>query len=185
MSAKAQWSIVTGVVAAIAVAVVIGASTMSSSLQPIEAGSKAPEFHAVQMAANGATPARSLADYKGQVVLLNVWATWCDPCRDEMPSMESLYKDLGPQGLKVVAVSIDNPGMEAPIRDFVKAFNLSFDVLYDQSGKIRDAYQTAGVPETFIIGRDGTVRKRVFAATDWNAESQKALLRQLLAEKGS
>jgi cytochrome c biogenesis protein CcmG/thiol:disulfide interchange protein DsbE len=185
MNAKAQWSIVTGVVAATVVAVVIGASSMSSSLQPIQAGSQAPEFRAVQVAADGTMPARTLADYKGQVVLLNIWATWCDPCREEMPSIERLYKDLGPQGLKVIAVSIDNPGMEAPIRDFVKSFKLSFDVLYDQSGKIRDDYQTAGVPETFIIGRDGTVRKRVFAATDWNAESQKVLLRQLLAEKGS
>ncbi len=184
MSAKTQWAIVSGIVAAVAVAVVIGASTMSTSLKPIEAGTKAPEFHAVLMAANGTTPAKTLADYKGQVVLLNLWATWCDPCRDEMPGIEALYRELGPQGLKVLAVSVDNPGMEAPIRDFVKAFNLTFDVLYDASGKIRDDYQTAGVPETFVIGRDGTVRKRVFAATDWNTEPQKALLRQLLAEKG-
>ena len=90
MSSKAQWSIVTGVVAAIAVAVVIGASSMSSSLQPIEAGSKAPEFHAVQIAANGATPTKTLADYRGQVVLLNVWATWCDPCREEFPDLVKL-----------------------------------------------------------------------------------------------
>ena len=150
----------------------------------MQAVSQNPAFQRL-IASGSLRPTKTLADYRGQVVLLNVWATWCDPCREEMPSIELLHKALGPQGLKVVAVSIDNPGMEAPIREFVKAFNLTFDILYDQSGKIRDAYQTAGVPETFIIGRDGTVRKRVFAATDWNAESQKALLRQLLAEKGS
>ena len=128
---------------------------------------------------------KSLADYKGQVVLLNLWATWCGPCRSEMPSLERLQQELGPKGLKIVAVSVDNPGMEDAIRDFRKEFGLTFEILYAPDGKIRDDYQATGFPETFIIGRDGVLRKRVIAATDWSAEPQKALLRQLLAEPGS
>jgi peroxiredoxin len=96
--------------------------------------------------------------------------------------MERLQQEMGSQGLRIVAVSIDNPGMERAIRDFANELGLHFEILYDADGKIRDDYQSTGVPETFIIGKDGVIRKRVIAATDWSAESQKALLRQLLAE---
>jgi cytochrome c biogenesis protein CcmG, thiol:disulfide interchange protein DsbE len=102
-----------------------------------------------------------------------------------MPSLEKLQRALGPKGLKIVAVSVDNPGMESAIRDFTKELGLTFEVLYAPDGKIRDDYQATGFPETFIIGRDGIIRKRVIAATDWSAEPQQALLRELLAEPGS
>ena len=96
--------------------------------------------------------------------------------------MERLQQEMGPQGLRIVAVSIDNPGMEGAIRDFAKELGLHFEILYDATSKIRDDYQSNGVPETFIIGRDGVIRKRVIAAADWNAEPEKALIRALLAE---
>ena len=102
-----------------------------------------------------------------------------------MPSMQRLHSDLGPQGLKIVAVSVDQPGMEQAIRDFTKEFGLTFDVLYDATQNIQLQYVTSGVPETFVIGRDGVIRKRISGGTDWNAESQKALIRQLLAEPAS
>jgi len=158
---------------------------IGGGIAPVEAGSAAPQFRAVTTTPGAPVTPKSLADYKGQVVVLNLWATWCGPCRSEMPSLEKLYQELGPKGLKVVAVSIDNPGMEEAIRDFKKEFGLTFDVLYAPDGKIQYDYQATGYPETFIIGRDGVIRKRVIAATDWNAEPQKALLRQLLAEPGS
>jgi peroxiredoxin len=72
--------------------------------------------------------------------------------------------------------------MEQAIRDFAKELGLDFEILYDATGRIRDDYQSTGVPETFVIGKDGVIRKRVIAATDWDTESQKALFRQLLAE---
>lgn len=187
MNGKRQWALVGGIVAAAAVAVAIGVNVLGGELAHVEAGTKAPDFRAIPVALDAAhgvlaAGAKSLADYKGQVVLLNIWATWCVPCRSEMPSIERLQQEMGPQGLKIVAVSIDNPGMEPAIRDFAKELGLHFEILYDATGKIRDDYQSSGVPETFIIGRDGIIRKRVIAATDWNAESQKALLRQLLTE---
>jgi cytochrome c biogenesis protein CcmG/thiol:disulfide interchange protein DsbE len=184
MSARRQWIIVGGVVAVAAAALVVGPRMMGDQLAQVEAGSKAPEFHALRVARDAAVPSepRTLASYKGQVVLLNIWATWCNPCRAEMPSIEQLQKALGPEGLKIIAVSVDNPGMEDAIRAFTKEYGLSFEILYDAQGNIRNDYQTTGVPETFLIGKDGVIRKRVIAATDWNAEPQRALIRQLLSE---
>jgi thiol-disulfide isomerase/thioredoxin len=188
MSGARQWALVGGIVAVAAGAVVIATRVLGGDLAQVAAGSKAPDFRAVPVAVGsrhgaGAAPApKSLADYRGQVVLLNIWATWCVPCRSEMPSIERLQQDMGPQGLKIVAVSIDNPGMEDAIRDFVKELGLHFEILYDATSKIRDDYQSNGVPETFLIGRDGVIRQRVIAATDWSAESEKGLIRTLLAE---
>jgi peroxiredoxin len=187
MSGARQWTLVGGIVVVAAVAAVITTKFFAGDLAQVEAGTRAPDFRAVPVvlsAAHGAASAgqKSIADYKGQVVLLNIWATWCTPCRSEMPSLERLNREMRSEGLRIVAVSIDNPGMEQPIRDFAKELGLDFEILYDATGKIRDDYQSSGVPETFIIGRDGIIRKRVIAATDWSTESQKALLRQLLAE---
>ena len=187
MSGARQWAIVGGVVAATVAAIAIAARLLGGGLAHVEAGSNAPDFRAVPVTlqarhSTSAIAPKSLADYRGQVVLLNIWATWCVPCRSEMPSMERLQREMGPQGLKIVAVSIDNPGMEDAIRDFANELGLHFEILYDATSKIRDDYQSNGVPETFIIGKDGVIRKRVIAAADWSAEPEKALIRALLAE---
>ena len=128
-----------------------------------------------------ATIARSIADYRGKAVLLNLWATWCGPCREEMPRIQRLQEELGPQGLAIVAVSIDNPGMADAIRDFRKELGLSFEILYDESGAIRDAYQSTGVPETFLIDKQGVIRRRLIGAS-WTADDQRPLLKELIAE---
>ena len=184
MSGKRQWIVVAVIVAASAAALAVAARVMSGRLEAVEAGARAPDFHAVQIALNGSAPPlpRTMADYRGKVVLLNIWATWCNPCRAEMPRMQRLQEELGPQGLAIVAVSIDNPGMETAIREFAEELHLRFDILYDAAGGIRTDYQTTGAPETFIIGKDGVIRKRVIGAADWSAEPQKALLRRLLAD---
>lgn len=185
MTARAQWALVGGIVAAVAVGLLFATNVIGGGIAPVEAGSAAPPFTARTVDAGAPIREKTLADYKGQVVVLNLWATWCGPCRYEMPSLEKLEHDLGPKGLKIVAVSVDNPGMESAIRDFRKELGLTFEILYAPDGKIRDDYQATGFPETFIIGRDGVIRKRVIAATDWSAEPQQALLRELLAEPGS
>ena len=93
-----------------------------------------------------------------------------------------LYTALGPKGLKIVAVSIDTEGKEQDIHDFAKQFGLTFDVLHDASGAIQDIYRTAGVPETMVIARDGTIRRKWTGADDWNSADNRTLLAQLLAE---
>jgi len=181
MTGRAQW----GMVAAIVVIAggALAWATMGADRSRIVApGSPAPDFHAQTVPAPPATPiARSLASYHGKAVLLNIWATWCGPCREEMPRIERLHKELGSDGLVVVAVSIDNPGMADAIRDFRNEMGLSFEILYDESSRIRDDYQTTGVPETFLIDKQGVIRRRLIGAT-WTVDDQRALIRELIAE---
>lgn len=110
-----------------------------------------------------------LAELRGEVVILNVWATWCNPCRREMPALERLARELGPEGLRVVAVSIDQAGAEREIRDFVAEYGLSFTVLHDPQQRVTRAFRTIGVPETFLIGRDGTLLKHWIGRIDPNS----------------
>ena len=95
--------------------------------------------------------------------------------------MQALYRDFGPRGFKIVAVSVDDAGAEQKIRDFVREFGLTFDVLHDPAGAIQKTYATTGVPETFVIGADGVVRKKAYAQ-DWNSPENRALIARLLDE---
>ncbi len=182
MTARQQWSIVAAIVVVLGGALFIASRVLGDQLYPVSVGSRAPDFRAATVDSIPRT--QTLADYKGQVVLLNVWGTFCVPCRDEMPAIEKLHQALGPQGLKVVAISMDDPGFEQKIRDFAKQYSLTFQILYDPSGKVVNDYQTTGVPETFVIARDGIIRKKVIGASDWNSEGNRALIAQLLAERG-
>ncbi|MDQ2768083.1 MAG: TlpA family protein disulfide reductase [Gemmatimonadota bacterium] len=182
MTARQQWSLVGGIVAVLAIALFAASRLLGDQLYPVSVGSKAPPFAATTLDSTPRT--QTLADYKGQVVLLNIWGTFCLPCRDEMPAIEKLHQAMAAQGLKVVAVSMDDPGFEDKIRAFEKEFGLTFQILYDPSGKITNDYQTTGVPETFIIARDGVIRKKVIGAADWSSATNRALITQLLAEPG-
>ena len=182
MSARKQWYIVGGVVVVIAVALYAAVRVFGGDLFPVAPGSKAPDFRATTMDA-GPVKTKNITDYRGQVVLLNMWATWCGPCKQEMPGIEALHRSLGPQGLRVVAVSVDDPGLDDAIRKFVADYKLSFEILHEGSGKIEHDYQTSGIPETFLIGKDGVIRKRVIGAAQWNSEANVSLVRGLLAEE--
>ena len=181
MTVKQQWSIVALVVLVLGGGLFAATRILGDELFPVSVGSRAPSFRAQTL--DAAPAQRTLADYRGQVVLLNVWATWCAPCRVEMPSIEELQRAMGPKGLRIVAVSIDQPGQEQTIRDFVREYGLTFDVLHDGSGDINKRYQTTGVPETFVIGRDGTIRKKEIGPRNWNSEANQTLFAQLLAER--
>jgi cytochrome c biogenesis protein CcmG/thiol:disulfide interchange protein DsbE len=182
MTARGQWTVVLAVIAALALGLWGATHFLDDELRHVSVGSEAPEFTAVTLDAKPAP--RTLADYKGRVVLLNVWATWCPPCRQEMPSIEALYRDFAPRGFEVVAVSIDDAGQEQKVRDFVKEFALTFDVLHNPSGDIQKIYATTGVPENFVIGADGVVRKKAYAQ-DWNSPENRALIARLLDEAGA
>ena len=108
----------------------------------------------------------SLNDYKGKVVFLNIWATWCGPCREEMPSMEKLYNELRAQDFEILAVSIDATGAR-DVAPFVKEYNLSFPTLLDPKGTIQTLYGTTGVPESFIIDKDGALVQKIIGPRDW------------------
>jgi len=121
----------------------------------------------------------SLQHYRGKVVFLNFWATWCIPCREEMPAMEQLHQIFQPQGLAILAVDLK----ESP--DKVKAFfdqhRLSFTALLDESGSVFRDYQVMGLPTTYLIGREGTLLARGVGGRDWTGTEGKDLIRALLA----
>jgi thiol-disulfide isomerase/thioredoxin len=175
---KKQWYIVGAIVAVLAAALTLGIK-LSPQIFPVEVDSQAPDFQATTLADG---KAKSLADYKGQVVLLNVWATWCAPCRVEIPSIEHLYQELGPEGLKVVAVSIDEAGPEV-VREFARERGVSFEILLNPSRTIERIYQTTGVPESFVINRHGVIVKKVIGAWEWDAPVNRDLFRRLLVQK--
>jgi cytochrome c biogenesis protein CcmG/thiol:disulfide interchange protein DsbE len=166
----------------VATAIAFGATKyLRKELFPVAIGSRAPDFTAVTL--DSVPREKRLADHRGQVVLVNVWATWCLPCRVEMPSIEALHKSYAPRGFKVLAVSIDDPGHAETIRRFVDQYKLTFEVLHDPEKKIVDLYDISGYPETFVIGRDGVIRKKLLSATDWNSADHRALIERLLAER--
>ena len=183
MTIRQQWLAVCVVLLLVGTGVMAGATLLKDELFLLSVGSPAPDFQAVTV--DSAMVPKSLADYRGDVVLINIWATWCGPCRIEMPSIQHLHETFGPRGLKVVAVSIDTPGFDRAIRDFATEYALTFEILHDTSGAIQRDYQTTGVPETFILGRDGVIRKRVVGASNWNSEANRALIERLLAEQKS
>jgi cytochrome c biogenesis protein CcmG, thiol:disulfide interchange protein DsbE len=174
-----------GTVAALALLVVFAWSFRERFL-PVEVGTRAPDFPATDLAGR---PVR-LEQLRGEVVLLNVWATWCGPCREEMPSLERLHRELGPSGLRIIAVSVD-AASGAVDRDgrrggdvaaFAREFGLTFAIWHDPQGGVQRIYRTTGVPETFVIGRDGVIRKKAIGALEWDGPAQVELLRRLLSE---
>jgi thiol-disulfide isomerase/thioredoxin len=116
------------------------------------------------------------------VTLVNVWATWCEPCKIEMPAMERVYQALAPYGFRIAAVSID-VGPPETVRAFGEDLGLSFDLLQDRSTKIQEIYQTTGVPESFLLNRDGVIVKRLIGAHDWASPVNRALIQRLLDER--
>jgi cytochrome c biogenesis protein CcmG, thiol:disulfide interchange protein DsbE len=176
-----QWLAVGLVVLAI-VGTVGGLVVFGPDVGRVEVGARAPDFRVVNLHDDDTVALRE--HYRGQVTLVNIWATWCLPCKVEMPSMELLYRDLGPRGLHIAAVSIDegNPDI---VRAFARDLGLTFDILQDRTTQIQQAYQTTGVPESFLLNRDGVIVKRIIGAHDWASEVNRALVERLLAEPGS
>ena len=120
-----------------------------------------------------------LADYKGKVVFLNFWATWCEPCREEMPGMERLHRAYKDRGLVVLAVSLDSQGASV-VNPFVRKLGLTFSVALDPKMAVRERYGVWAVPSTFIIDRAG---KRVLFANgsrEWDSKAAHALMESLL-----
>jgi len=177
MTARQQWAIVGLAIVLLGGGLAAGTHYMRDDLFPVNVGSRAPDFRAKVL---GRDRYKTLADYKGQVVLLNIWATWCEPCRVEIPSLERLEKEYGAKGLKLVAVSIDDYVSEDSIRSFANNFGVTFEVLHDPTHAIERQYQATGYPETFVIGPEGTIRKKWIGPDDWTSMGNRALVAQLL-----
>jgi peroxiredoxin len=114
--------------------------------------------------------------------VLNVWATWCEPCKVEMPSFEQLHRQMTDTSLRIIAVSIDDYVGADSVRRYAKGLGLTFEVLLDSMHNIDRDYQVTGYPETFVIARDGTIRKKWIGPADWTSPANVALIKDLLAQ---
>jgi len=145
---------------------------------PVRGDVEAPAFRA-------STPDGTriaLADYKGQVLLLNFWATWCPPCREEMPSIETLHREFREQGLVVLAISVlDRPHA---VVEFMRELGLTFPALLDADGALAKRYGARGLPSTHLVDRHGRLVGRAIGPRDWTSAPAKALVRALLARPG-
>jgi peroxiredoxin len=121
----------------------------------------------------------NLTDYRGKVVFLNVWATWCPTCREEMPSMEKLYQELKGEAFEILAVSVDKAGAKAVV-PFMKAHKLSFPAFLDPEGTIARPYGMTGVPESFLINKEGIIEKIVIGPIDWSDPAVVSFFRTLI-----
>ena len=120
-----------------------------------------------------------LSNYRGRVVFLNVWTTWCEPCRVEMPSMEALHRRLAGEDFVVLAVSADADGRKV-VAPFVKELGLTFEVLLDPDGQMVGRYRVTGYPETFIVDRDGRILAHEIGPRDWSDGRYEQALRTLI-----
>src|SRR5690606_10975724 len=114
----------------------------------------APEYAAAALNGDSAP----LADYEGEVVLLNVWATWCIPCREEVPALQRLHERFSEEGLRVVGVSVDAQGEARTVREFANEFSVTYDIWLDPDERVIDDFRVIGVPNTFLIDREGIIR---------------------------
>jgi len=183
MTNRQQWTLIAGVVMTAVFGVAL-AVKLRSQIDPVGLGSRAPDFHATDLRTNRPV---SIEDYRGKVVLVNIWATWCPPCRAEMPSMERLHKKLAGTDFRIAAVSVDgdvffekDDKTATEVMQFADGLGLTFDILHDPSGTIRRSYEIFAVPESFVVDRDGVIVKRVIGAADWEAPVNVALIRSLL-----
>jgi cytochrome c biogenesis protein CcmG/thiol:disulfide interchange protein DsbE len=152
---------------------------------PLETGARAPAFQG--RALDGRRV--SLEELRGRVVVLNVWATWCGPCVQELPALERLHRALAPEGLVVVGVNVDAaptllPGAAQGIDDRVAAFveelGLTFPIWLDSERSIEKAYRITGLPTTFVIDRNGRIVRQDRGAVAWDEPPHSTQIREIL-----
>ena len=156
----------------------LGFALLAILLSGSASASTAPDFEATALDTGEEV---SLADLRGDVVLLNTWATWCTPCKDEMPWLETLHERYAGQGLQIVGVSIDRSGLDDSVRGYADDLGVTFSIWRDPSNRFARTFETTGVPETLLIGRDGEVLYRWKGALVEDNADDLALIEDALA----
>lgn len=141
----------------------------------VHVGDEAPNFALRDLAGHVV----SLSQLRGKVVLLNFWATWCGPCRVEMPAMEQLYRTLPRGEFEILAVSTDPQGA-AVTRPFQREMGFTFPILHDSEYRVGLTYGARTIPITFMVDRRGIVRQKIFGARDWDSPEARDLIQTLM-----
>ncbi|HEX5646237.1 MAG TPA: TlpA disulfide reductase family protein [Nitrospira sp.] len=141
----------------------------------VRVGDEAPNFRLRDLDGN----LMSLSQFRGKVVLLNFWATWCGPCRVEMPAMEQLYRSFPRREFQILAVSTDSQGV-AVTRPFQQKIGLTFPILHDTDMEVGVTYGARSLPMTLMVDRQGVVRQKIFGARDWDSPEARELIRMLI-----
>ncbi|HKT12655.1 MAG TPA: TlpA disulfide reductase family protein [Terriglobia bacterium] len=161
------------VVVAVATAALVWLVVRPRPRGPVKMGESAPGFTLSQLPSGKL----SLSEFKGHVVVLNFWATWCPPCVMETPSLEKFASEMKPQGVAVLGVSVDEN--ENQLKQFVQQYHLSYPVARDPSAALANSYGTYKLPESYIIGRDGRVADKIIGATNWTDPRMIAFVKSL------
>jgi cytochrome c biogenesis protein CcmG/thiol:disulfide interchange protein DsbE len=148
--------------------------------ESVAAGKLAADFNLTDLGGNPI----SLSSLRGKVVFLNIWATWCGPCRQEMPSIETLYEEFNKEpDFVMLAVSQDNADRSNAVESYVRKNGFRFTVLLDPQNQVGDAYDVSGIPETFIIDRLGRIVAHHVGPYDWAQPEMRDALRELIDSK--
>lgn len=144
-----------------------------------ELNEKAPDF---TISGEGGAK-KSIRDYRGKVVILHFWATWCKPCMVEFPAFEKVYQAYKDKDLVFLPISIDVTANQADINAFAKNHKVTFPVFLARAGDVTSRYWTWGVPETYIVDKKGTIVGRALGPRDWASAEVKDVIDTLLKEK--
>ena len=153
-----------------------GAGASADAYRPIAVGGPAPAYAVATLAGD---TVRVGPAAKAPLTLVNVWATWCGPCKEEFPELEAIHRAYRSRGLRVVGVSIDH-GDDGAVREFVQAEGATFTIARDPDGTVRDAFMSLGVPESYLIAPDGTLLWRGIGAIPKGAPALRAEIEQAL-----
>ena len=174
---KATLGVIIAVLAAIAFLFLYGQNS-AQRVKIIREGDRAPEFRLLSL--NG-TPI-SLSAYRGKVVMVHFWATWCPPCIEELPTLERLYSNYFGKDLEILAVSVDEGGAGA-VGQFMQKNRFALPVLLNSDQSVARQYGTFKFPETYLIDRDGIVRKKVIGAADWTSPAAQEIIQAMVGNK--
>ncbi|MDR2143927.1 MAG: TlpA family protein disulfide reductase [Treponema sp.] len=156
------------------------AAFTGAGLRPERELKALPGFSAPLANVPGAAGVARLENYRGKVLFLNLWATWCGPCRAEMPSMEKLYQRFKDKGLEILAVNIQEQKTDVEV--FMRRNKLSFPVVLDEDGRIARQYGVMGIPTSYVLDRQGRVILRLVGSINWDDPQIFAAFEALLAE---
>ena len=144
----------------------------------IREGDRAPEFGLLSLDGK----AVSLSSYRGKVGMVHFWATWCPPCVEELPTLERLYRAYFGKDLEILAVSVDEGGAGA-VGQFMRKNRFALPVLLNPDQSVARAYGTFKFPETYLVDRDGIVRRKIIGAADWTSPDAQKIVQAMLDRK--